>query len=445
MGAQNKTARGVALEVLTACEKQGAWSDGILRNLIRSAGLDRRDAALATRICYGVQQNLLLLNFWIDGLSSVKEKKLEPAVAGCIRMGMYQIAFLDKIPDSAAVNESVDLAKKCSKNRRASGLVNGVLRSFVRQKAHLPQPQGAERLSILYSHPQWLVDLFRQELGEEGTEELLKANNGEPPTCLQVNPLKADTKTVVEELTALGVEVTPHPWLPGCLLASRTGNLEGLPPFQRGEITVQDAAAKLAVMACDPQPGERVLDVCAAPGGKSFAAAMAMENRGELISCDIHPHKMGLIQEGAKRLGVDILSTQVQNGKEYRPEWQEGFHRLIVDVPCSGLGIIRKKPDIRYKDPKALEGLPQVQRDILENVCRYVRPGGVLLYATCTVLRRENQDVVEDFLRRHPEYRLEGFTLPGPVGQVEEGMLTLWPHIHGTDGFFFAKLRKEGM
>jgi 16S rRNA (cytosine967-C5)-methyltransferase len=142
---------------------------------------------------------------------------------------------------------------------------------------------------------------------------------------------------------------------------------------------------------------------------------------------------------------VDILSTQVQNGKEYRPEWQEGFHRLIVDVPCSGLGIIRKKPDIRYKDPKALEGLPQVQRDILENVCRYVRPGGVLLYATCTVLRRENQDVVEDFLRRHPEYRLEGFPLPGPVGQVEEGMLTLWPHIHGTDGFFFAKLRKEGM
>ncbi|MCD8143760.1 MAG: 16S rRNA (cytosine(967)-C(5))-methyltransferase RsmB [Oscillospiraceae bacterium] len=441
---QKKTnsARQVALDALTACQRQGAWSDGILRNLIRSAGLDRRDAALASRICYGVQQKLLLLDFWIDRFSSVKAAKLEPKIANCIRIGMYQMACMDKIPTSAAVNESVELAKRSSKNRRAAGLVNGVLRAFSRQLDTLPQPEGKERLSIQYSHPGWLVDLFRAELGEAGTEALLQENNSEPPTCIQVNPLKADAGQVQAELEAAGVQVQPHPWLEGCLLATHTGNLEEMPSFQAGAWTVQDAAAKLAVMACDPQPGERILDVCAAPGGKSFAAAMAMQNRGSILACDIHPHKEALIAEGANRLGITILSTQIQDGKQFRPEWESAFDRLIVDVPCSGLGIIRKKPDIRYKDPKQLEGLPRVQSAILENVSRYVRPGGVLLYATCTVLRRENQDIVNGFLAAHPEFFPEAVTLPGPVGTVESGMVTLWPHIHGTDGFFFARLRK---
>jgi 16S rRNA (cytosine(967)-C(5))-methyltransferase len=260
---------------------------------------------------------------------------------------------------------------------------------------------------------------------------------------LQVNTLKATRQQVVEELRLAGVSVEEHPWLNDCLLVTKTGNLEALPAFAEGRVMVQDAAAKLAVLALDPQPGEQILDVCAAPGGKSFGTAMAMENQGNLVSCDIHPHKMKLIQEGAERLGITCIQTQVQNGKEFRPEWEEKFDRLMVDVPCSGLGIIRKKPDIRYKDPKQLENLPQVQRDILENVCRYVAPGGVLVYATCTVLRRENQDVVEDFLRRHREFRAEPMSFAQPVGEVPGGMVTLWPHIHGTDGFFFAKLRKE--
>ncbi len=437
------TARQVALKALTACEKQGAWSDGILRSLTRSAGLDRRDAALAAKICYGVQQNLLLLNFWIDAFSTVKAAKLEPAVAGCIRMGMYQIAFLDKIPASAAVNESVKLAKEASRNPRSGGLVNGVLRAFARQRERLPMPEGRDRLSILYSHPGWLVELYRRELGEAGVEELLRANNGEPPTCLQVNTLKADTGQVMGELAEAGAAVEPHPWLADCLLATHTGSLEQLPAFRQGRIMVQDAGARLAVLACDPQPGERVLDVCAAPGGKSFAAAIKMKNQGELISCDIHPHKINLIEEGASRLGVEMIKAQVQDGKQFRPEWENGFHRLIVDVPCSGLGVIRKKPDIRYKDPGQLEGLPRVQGAILENVCRYVKPGGVLLYCTCTVLRRENRDVILDFLSRHPEFRPEALNLPGPAGEQPEGMITLWPHLHGTDGFFIAKLRKE--
>ncbi len=437
------SARSVALQALVACQRQGAWSDGILRNLLRSAGLDRRDAALASRICYGVQQNRLLLDFWIDSLSSVKTPKLESEILNCLRVGMYQIAFLDKVPDSAAVNTAVELAKTAGKNRRAAGLVNGVLRAFVRQKGNLPQPKGKQRLSIQYSHPQWLVDLLVQELGEAGAEACLAANNAEPPTCIQVNPLKADVAGVLEALEQVEAQVQPHPWLEGCLLATHTGNLEQLPSFQQGAWFVQDAAARLAVLACAPQPGERILDVCAAPGGKSFSSAMQMNNQGSITACDIHPHKEALLQQGANRLGISILTTRVQDGKQFVPEWEAAFDRLIVDVPCSGLGIIRKKPDIRYKDPRQLEGLPRVQRAILHNVCRYVRPGGVLLYATCTILRAENQDVVEDFLREHPDFEAEPLTLPGPVGQLPQGMVTLWPHIHGTDGFFLARLRRK--
>lgn len=206
---------------------------------------------------------------------------------------------------------------------------------------------------------------------------------------------------------------------------------------------VQDAAAKLAALAAAPQPGWDVLDACAAPGGKSFAAAMEMKNSGQLTSCDIQPKKVKLIRSGAKRLGITSLNAEVANGRAFRPEWENRFDLVIADVPCSGLGIIRKKPDIRYKEPDMLENLPGIQQELLSNLSRYAKPGGVLLYSTCTVLQRENQQNVKDFLNGHSEYTLEGFDLPQPIGRVEEGMLTLWPHIHGTDGFFMAKLRKS--
>lgn len=218
--------------------------------------------------------------------------------------------------------------------------------------------------------------------------------------------------------------------------------MERLAPFQEGRFYVQDPAARLAVTAAGVTPGQRVLDCCAAPGGKSFAAAIDMDNQGEVISCDIHPHKIKLLQAGRDRLGLSVITPCRQSAAELREEWVDGFDTVITDVPCSGLGIIRKKPDIRYKDPKALEGLPQVQRGILDNCARYVRPGGVLVYSTCTVLRRENEDIVEGFLAGHPEFALEPFTLP-EFGE-QPGWITFWPHIHGTDGFFVAKLHRKG-
>ena len=433
------TAREAALRALVACEQQGAWSDGFLKKILRTAGLDSRDAALTTRLCFGVLQNRLLLDYYLGKLSTVKLEKMEPAVRNALRLGAYQVLFLDRVPDHAAVSEAVDLARKGSKNPRSAGLVNGVLRSLVRQKDSLELPEDP---AVRYSHPQWLADLFTRRLGREEAAALMAANNGEPPTCAQVNTTRATVEEVTDSLRAEGVEVQPHPWLPNCLLLSHTGSLEELAAFREGLFYIQDAAAKLAVLAADPREGMDVLDACAAPGGKSFAAAIAMWGKGKVVSCDIHPHKMDLIQAGAKRLGLDCITAEVLDGRECKEEFLDGFDLVLADVPCSGLGIIRKKPDIRYKDPKPLEGLPRVQKAILDNVCRYVRPGGVLLYATCTLLERENEDVVRAFLDKHKDFTLERFQLPGDFEGAREGMVTCWPHRHGTDGFFFAKLRR---
>ena len=433
------TAREAALRALVACEQQGAWSDGFLKKILRTAGLDSRDAALTTRLCFGVLQNRLLLDYYLGKLSTVKLEKMEPAVRNSLRLGAYQVLFLDRVPDHAAVSEAVDLARKGSKNPRSAGLVNGVLRSLVRQKDSLEPPEDP---AVRYSHPQWLADLFTRRLGREEAAALMAANNGEPPTCAQVNTTRATVEEVTDSLRAEGVEVQPHPWLPNCLLLSHTGSLEELTAFREGLFYIQDAAAKLAVLAADPREGMDVLDACAAPGGKSFAAAIAMGGEGKVVSCDIHPHKMDLIQAGAKRLGLDCITAEVLDGRECKEEFLDRFDLVLADVPCSGLGIIRKKPDIRYKDPKPLEGLPRVQKAILDNVCRYVRPGGVLLYATCTLLERENEDVVRAFLDKHKDFTLERFQVPGDFEGAREGMVTCWPHRHGTDGFFFAKLRR---
>lgn len=438
--------RLAALQVLLRCEKQKAWSDAALGDAVRANGLDARDAALASRLCYGVQQNLLLLDFWLAGLSNLPLEKLEPPLRNALRLGLYQLTLLDRVPERAAVDETVKLCHACCKSPNSARIANGILRSACRNRSLLALP---ENLSVRYSHPQWLVDLLSGELAAEPgsgeLEALLRANNAEAPLTVQVNPLRTDEKTLLAALRKEGAEAEKHPWLPGCLTLRKTGNPEALPSFQRGDFYVQDAAARLAVLAAAPKPGMRVLDCCAAPGGKSFAAALALENRGSILACDLHPGKLKLVRQGAKRLGISVISTEARDGRVFAPELKEQFDLVLADVPCSGLGIIRKKPDIRYKEPDALAGLPAVQTAILDNVSRYVKPGGVLLYATCTVLRRENRAVVEGFLARHGDFSPEAFTLPEPLGCVKEGMLTLWPQLHGTDGFFFAKLRrKEG-
>ena len=377
-------------------------------------------------------------------MCSMRLEKLEVKVLCGLRVAAYQLLFLDRIPPSAAVNEAVKLAKRHSRNPRASGLVNGVLRSLLRQGKNLDiqDDDKLKYLSIQYSHPQWLVEEFSTLLGLDGAQQLLAANNEQPFTSAQVNTLKTTPERLAERLWAEEVEVRPHPWLEGCLLLIGTGDLERLDAFRRGEFYIQDAASRLAALAAGITPGQRALDCCAAPGGKSFAAALLMENQGELVSCDIHPHKIKLLEAGRDRLGLSVITPTLQNAAQAREEWLDSFDLVFADVPCSGLGIIRKKPDIRYKDPEQLKGLPKVQRSILDNCARYVRPGGVLLYSTCTVLDQENNGMVDAFLEDYPEFELEPFALPH-LGK-QPGRITFWPHIHGTDGFFVAKLRRKG-
>ena len=432
-------ARTPALSALIATRRQGAWSDGVLKQYIARDGLDRRDAALASQLCYGVLQNRALLEFYIAQALTGKFKDLQPVVADILLLGAYQVLLLERVPDSAAVNEAVEQCKAYA-NRRAAGLVNGVLRSLSRQKDSLKQPEGLE---TKYSHPAQLVALLREDLPEGTLEAFLAADNAPAPMTLQYNPLKTQPQAVWDELTAAGVQLTPHPWLPGCMLASGAGDLTQLPAFCDGRVYVQDAAAALAAQCAGAQPDMRVLDVCAAPGGKSFAMAMRMENRGEIVSCDIHPHKIALLEKGAARLGIDNLHARVQDAATRCEEFVGQMDVVVADVPCSGLGVIRKKPDIRYKALAPIERLPQVQRAILENVSAYVKPGGVLLYSTCTVLRRENEAVAQAFLQAHPEFSAEALTLPDGLRVDDPRFVTLLPGQHDCDGFFICKMRKQ--
>ncbi len=424
--------REAALRGLLACRKNGAWSEGVLKDLLKD--MDRREAAFASRLCYGVLQNRLLLGYW---LRPFIRGKLQPVVEELLYMAVYQITMMDKVPHSAAVNEAVELGKKYA-NPQAAKVINGILRSFLRA---MPPAEPTD-LSVRYSHPEELVELLRDSVGER-IEDLLRSHNDTPPTVLQVNALQTTPKNLLAELEGLGAEAEVHPWLEGCLTLRSGGSIDGLEAFRKGDFYVQDAAARLAVYAAGIQPGQRVLDCCAAPGGKSFAAAIAMKNQGELISCDIHDHKLRLIEKGAQRLGISILTTRLQDASKAVPEWKASMDVVIADVPCSGLGTIRKKPDIRYKDLKQTERLPELQQRILHQQGNYVKPGGVLLFSTCTVLKRENEAVAEAFLRQHPEFSLEAVTFPEGSGIPTGAMTTLLPCDHGTDGFFICKFRRQ--
>ena len=422
-----RDARDAALESLLLMERRGAWSDGSVKRIVAQAGLDSRDAALCARMTYGVVQNRTLLDYYIDSWCSQKAARLEPVVACVLRLGIYQILFMDKVPDRAAVHETVELVKRRGK-ARAAGMVNAVLRKCVASKStlpRLPQNDPLRRMTVQYSHPRWLVERLVSLVGAEEAEEFLCLDNRPVATCIQTNPLKTTPEELAQELRDAGVSVQPHPWLAGCFEITGTGDLERLPAFAEGRCTVQDAAARLAAMAAAPAPGDRMLDVCAAPGGKSFAMAMEMK----------------LIENGAARLGITIVRTALADGRERHAAWVEQADVVLADVPCSGLGIIRKKPDIRWKDPAALAALPAIQRAILGNAAAYVRPGGVLVYSTCTVLPEENGGVVTDFLSGHPEFVKEDFDLPG-IGSCS-GDATLWPQRTRTDGFYICRMRRR--
>ena len=438
----SSTARETALRVLVSCRTNGAWADAALKAQLSRDGLSGQEAALCSRIVYGVVQNQLLLDFYLAAYCSQKPGHLQTPLLDILRIGAYQILFLDKIPDSAAVNTSVELAK-LAKRGQASGLVNAVLRKLSKNKNDLPliPERDADRyLSIKYSHPKWLVKRLLNILGREETEAFLQANNGVAPLTVQINPLKTTKEELIAELAESGVTAAAHAWVPDCLELSGTGDLTALSAFREGKFLVQDPAARLVSLAAAVQPGQKILDVCAAPGGKSFSAAFAMRDQGTILSCDLHENKLKRIRDGAQRLGLTCIETATADGRIANPEWVQGFDVVFVDAPCSGLGIIRKKPDTRYKKADDLFTLPVVQAAILENASTYVRPGGTLIYSTCTILPEENEQVADAFLTEHPDFSRENFALPDGTA---DSQLTLWPQRHGTDGFYICRMKRQ--
>ena len=442
-----RTPREVAAFSLFSMQEEGAWSDGALHHYLDRARLSARDAALAARLTYGTVQNELLLDWYLRHFSSVRLKKIAPRVRACLRMGLYQLILMDKIPAHAAVAETVALTRQyCHASARTVSFANAVMRAAAAaaEQGKLPVldcPDKESYYSLKYSHPEWLVRLWSEQFGQKMTERICQADNADAPISVRVNTMQASPAAVQAELEAAGLTVTPHRAFPEILLCSG-GDVAALPAFAEGRITVQDAASALAAAVADPVPGDTVLDCCAAPGGKSFAMAGRMQGKGSITACDIYEHKLDRIRAGAARLGLTGIRTELQDAAAPRADWRVTADVVLCDVPCSGLGIIRKKPEIRYKDPEEIAGLPALQAKILQNCAQYVKPGGTLVYSTCTILQRENEDVVRAFLAQNPDFAAEAWSHP-VCGDRPDGMVTLLPPIHDTDGFFIAKMRRK--
>jgi len=433
--------REAALGALLEFRKDGSWPDLYLKK--RTEGMDSRQAALVSAITYGVVQNTMLIDFYISQYSSLKMNRISPYVLEAMRMAVYQMLFLDRIPDNAAVNETIKLVKKTG-NQRAAGFANGVLRQIGRTKDALPPVKGksmAETLSIKYSHPLWMVKRFISLFGADGAEQLLKTDNAPVIPTIRVNTLKTTATAFAEGCeAALGHGLKAADGLENAFYTDDLAGLLKSPMFERGEVYVQDAASQHVVALLAPRPGERLMDICAAPGGKSLLAAQLMEDRGEILSNDIYPHKVRLIEQNAEKYGVHIINTACSDASYHIDRLENSFDRIICDVPCSGLGIIRKKPDIRYKDEKSLAGLPALQASILENAASYLKTGGRMIYTTCTILPEENENVVRAFLAGHRDFALVDFSI---CGKQYGGIKTFLPHVDGTDGFFAALLERR--
>lgn len=444
---QRPSARRAALHALLRVELGEGYSNLALDGVLRRAALSAEDTAFATALFYGVLERRITLDYY---LRECVRGRLSPYVRECLRLGLYQILYMDKVPDSAAVNETVELVK-ASRENRAAGLCNAALRAASRKKEawELPTGDSPEALSIRYACPPWLAQNLKGDYGEAAARGFLEDSLRTPPVYIRVNTLKTTCQALARDLEETGIAVRPA-GLEDALGLTAPGGVENNPLYIRGLFHVQDLASQFCVALLDPQPGERILDLCAAPGGKSFTAAQRMEDRGQLVACDLHEGRAGLIRDGAKRLGLTCLRAGKNDGRIYDPAlsgvWEEAlpFDRVLCDAPCSGFGIIRRKPDIKYKDPDGLKALPGLQLSILENGSRYVRPGGRLVYSTCTLRRAENQKVCGRFLASHPEFSLEKgrADIRSACADDPDGMYTFMPQVHGSDGFFAAVFRR---
>ncbi len=416
--------RKLAVKALLKIFADGSYSNITLNSVFSDSDVTNADKALVTALVYGVLDRKITLDYVLQNFMKTPLKKVAPFSLQVLRTALYQIMFMDKIPQSAAVNEAVKLIKQ-SKESRNSGFVNAVLRNVLRADNLLPGGDTAEDLSVIYSCPKEIIESFIKDYGFDDAVELLKESLKPAPLTVRVNTLKTDVETFKNQIGGECEEEN----IKGALSLKSGIDIANNELYKKGYFFVQDTASQTAVSVLNPKPNDRVLDMCAAPGGKSFSMALLMENKGEIVSCDIYDHKIKLIEKSAKTLGIDIIKTKVCDATVYDNTLGE-FDCILCDVLCSGLGIIRRKPEIKYKPFCDFDNLCETQLKILENAKRYLKKGGKILYSTCTLRRKENEDIVESFLKNNSDFSLEYIH-------------TFMPHKDNTDGFFCALLIKN--
>lgn len=439
--------RNIALNVLLKIEQDDAYSNIALNNAIRENKLNGLDSSFVSALVYGVLERQITLDYIIRQYSKIPLRKIETKTKIILRLGILQLLFMDKVPESAAVNESVNLAKK-HKLQKSSGFINGILRSITRAEVKYTLPDKTDKVryySIKYSAPQELTKLWLNSYGELNTEKLISSLNGRPQICARVNTLKTDKKSLCAELLDEKVNTEDIPFLKNAVYLKNTGSIENLKSFIQGKFHIQDASSQLCVDYLSPKPREIMLDICSAPGGKSFTSAQYMNDRGKIFSCDLYDHKLKLINAGAKRLGINSIVTLKRDGASSEIQLPIA-DKILCDVPCSGLGILSRKPEIRYKDNLINEELPEIQYKILCKSAEYLANGGRLVYSTCTLNPAENNNNVRRFLVEHPDFYGVKITLPDGVERAfdeEDYELTLMPHTAKTDGFYIAVFGKK--
>lgn len=419
--------RKLAVNILTKIQKDNAYSNLALTSYFKDTELSYEDKAFVTALVYGVLDRKITLDFVLSKFMKTPIKKTAPFTLNTLRTALYQIMYMDKIPESAAVNEAVKIIKKSSESRN-QGFVNAVLREVLRQDNLLPSGNDTESLSVRYSAPVWLVDTFLKDYGEQTTIALLEESLKKPPFTLRVNTLKTNAEALKKSLNNAGIQVNDAEVSDALILCNGIDLLKNS-DFKNGHFHIEDMASQKAISVLSPKMGERILDICAAPGGKTFTMAEIMQNKGEIIACDLYEHRVGLIADGAKRLGIDIIKPCVSDATRYN-EKLGIFDAILCDVPCSGLGVIRRKPDIKYNAATNFCELEGIQRKILGNAVKYLKKGGRILYSTCTLRKAENENTVKDFLAQNKDFTL-----------ITEQ--TLMPHINNTDGFYFALIEKH--
>ncbi|MBU9712464.1 16S rRNA (cytosine(967)-C(5))-methyltransferase RsmB [Evansella tamaricis] len=442
--------REAALDVLIKIEKNQAYSNLLLNETIKQSKVLEKDVPLLTELVYGTLQYKRTLDFYLSTFSKKTLNKLDLWVLILLRMSLYQMVYLDRIPDRAAIHEAVQIAKKRG-HQGISGMVNGILRSI--QREGLPNIDSiedpVEKMAVGTSHPTWLISRWLDQYGSERTELMAKANLQHPTYSARVNLLKGSVVDAILSLEQDGIESKKSDQIPESIIITK-GSIIGTKAFKEGWLTIQDEGSMLVAHALSPEKDQMVLDACAAPGGKSTHLSERMQNTGKIISLDIHKHKVGLIEQQANRLGLTNIHANLLDARKATENFEkESFDRILVDAPCSGLGVIQRKPDVKWtKTEEDIFRLSSIQKDILDSVWPLLKKGGRLVYSTCTVDLEENNHVITSFVSSHEDALFDRDLkdrLPESFRDclnVDKGMIQLFPGEKGTDGFFISAVQK---